>query len=153
MTRRPPRSTRTDTLFPYTTLFRSVIHAQRIEQRRFQIRGEGLPGHVFDQQRQDDIAGDRIVEARARCEQQRLTLPGQHRDGVARGDRRAQVTRLKLRSIMIEHLGDTRTVRQKLADDDVGIGKYRSEEHPSELKTLMGISYAVVCLTTTISTT
>src|SRR3546814_2833811 len=26
MIRRPPRSTRTDTLFPYTTLFRSVIH-------------------------------------------------------------------------------------------------------------------------------
>src|SRR3546814_14740765 len=27
MTRRPPRSTRTDTLFPYTTLFRSAVHA------------------------------------------------------------------------------------------------------------------------------
>src|SRR3546814_1259187 len=32
MTRRPPRSTRTDTLFPYTTLFRS--HAQADEERR-----------------------------------------------------------------------------------------------------------------------
>src|SRR3546814_16139360 len=30
MIRRPPRSTRTDTLFPYTTLFRSVAEAQRI---------------------------------------------------------------------------------------------------------------------------
>src|SRR3546814_20163530 len=29
MIRRPPRSTRTDTLFPYTTLFRSVFPAQR----------------------------------------------------------------------------------------------------------------------------
>src|SRR3546814_5675746 len=100
------------------------------------------------------------------------------------------VTRLKLRSIMIEHLGDTRTVRQKLADGDVGIGKSRqvrgdrvvqresmivdesqhgrggeflrhraaveravggqrrprSEEHTSELQSLMRISYAVFAL-------
>src|SRR3546814_14145599 len=34
MIRRPPRSTRTDTLFPYTTLFRSVQKAEQIEQRR-----------------------------------------------------------------------------------------------------------------------
>src|SRR3546814_20635130 len=38
MIRRPPRSTRTDTLFPYTTLFRSrrlrlVLHRQRVEVR------------------------------------------------------------------------------------------------------------------------
>src|SRR3546814_4685420 len=30
MIRRPPRSTRTDTLFPYTTLFRSVAHAAEL---------------------------------------------------------------------------------------------------------------------------
>src|SRR3546814_3783145 len=35
MIRRPPRSTRTDTLFPYTTLFRSVLHA---DARRLQLR-------------------------------------------------------------------------------------------------------------------
>src|SRR3546814_17675359 len=29
MIRRPPRSTRTDTLFPYTTLFRSVLHSKK----------------------------------------------------------------------------------------------------------------------------
>src|SRR3546814_3771518 len=34
MTRRPPRSTRTDTLFPYTTLFRSHIVDARAERRR-----------------------------------------------------------------------------------------------------------------------
>src|SRR3546814_18662815 len=44
MIRLPPRSTRTDTLFPYTTLFRS--HRARIEPRRARIirelgRGEG----------------------------------------------------------------------------------------------------------------
>src|SRR3546814_18592699 len=34
MMRRPPRSTRTDTLFPYTTLFRSLLSAQEAELRR-----------------------------------------------------------------------------------------------------------------------
>src|SRR3546814_13430956 len=33
MVRRPPRSTRTDTLFPYTTLFRSGRHRAAVEQR------------------------------------------------------------------------------------------------------------------------
>src|SRR3546814_14655664 len=36
MTLRPPRSTRTDTLFPYTALFRSPVHRQD--------DGEGIPG-------------------------------------------------------------------------------------------------------------
>src|SRR3546814_17519060 len=50
MIRRPPRSTRTDTLFPYTTLFRSPIHAPRIDgtvvslHRRPGRRGRGLRG-------------------------------------------------------------------------------------------------------------
>src|SRR3546814_10550290 len=35
MRRRPPRSTRTDTLFPYTTLFRSVTGLQAVEDRDF----------------------------------------------------------------------------------------------------------------------
>src|SRR3546814_2279465 len=36
MIRRPPRSTRTDTLFPYTTLFRSLHHRERRRRRRCQ---------------------------------------------------------------------------------------------------------------------
>src|SRR3546814_20775972 len=48
MIRRPPRSTRTDTLFPYTTLFRSGRHLSR---RRRGIaalaRGRASPGGVF----------------------------------------------------------------------------------------------------------
>src|SRR3546814_6191999 len=89
MIRRPPRSTRTDTLFPYTTLFRSgVAVAEHGEV------GTGL--------------GDRLVD-----------LVGDHH----RRDR--QVAR-----------------RQRLgAGQDV-----RSEEHTSELQSLMRISYAVFCL-------
>src|SRR3546814_3622691 len=38
MIRRPPRSTRTDTLFPYTTLFRSLAASDKIGQRRLIVR-------------------------------------------------------------------------------------------------------------------
>src|SRR3546814_16293192 len=40
MIRRPPRSTRTDTLFPYTTLFRSEGHAPRLSRARPWLRGD-----------------------------------------------------------------------------------------------------------------
>src|SRR3546814_14830208 len=43
MIRRPPRSTRTDTLFPYTTLFRSRIHGLR---RRQQLAGAGQVRYI-----------------------------------------------------------------------------------------------------------
>src|SRR3546814_2872246 len=90
MIRRPPRSTRTDTLFPYTTLFRSPdVHA-----------GAGGP-------------------ARA--------VPRGHRAPLPRDDQ--ERARPALRR---EH-------RQR---DPEG----RSEEHTSELQSLMRISYAVFCL-------
>src|SRR3546814_1006860 len=46
MKRHPPRSTRTDTLFPYTTLFRSILHARRdgILQVEDQHIGTNIPG-------------------------------------------------------------------------------------------------------------
>src|SRR3546814_8529872 len=79
MIRRPPRSTRTDTLFPYTTLFRSS-----------EPRGE-LSGEGYEEQRgcRDD-----------------------HHGGNRQG----------------------------------GAERPRSEEHTSELQSLMRISYAVFCL-------
>src|SRR3546814_670520 len=42
MIRRPPRSTRTDTLFPYTTLFRSEVTSQRFFNRSFKAYGAEL---------------------------------------------------------------------------------------------------------------
>src|SRR3546814_3537184 len=96
MIRRPPISTRTDTLFPYTTLFRSQLHV-------LQDRHAGFLGG----------------------------LPVQRGDAVlALGDHDRQVV-------------DAVFVLQ--CDGDVGwIG--RSEEHTSELQSLMRISYAVFCL-------
>src|SRR3546814_1324918 len=85
MIRRPPRSTRTDTLFPYTTLFRS---------------------HQFRE----------IVLVHRPC---RL---GGGRDGRGAGR-------------------------------GAGNRRHRSEEHTSELQSLMRISYAVFCLKKKIKTT
>src|SRR3546814_4825714 len=74
MIRRPPRSTRTDTLFPYTTLFRSA--------------------------------------------------PGRHLRG----------------------LGGLAGAHRGVVSPRAAAGLYRSEEHTSELQSLMRISYAVFCL-------
>src|SRR3546814_5018669 len=47
MIRRPPRSTRTDTLFPYTTLFRSASNSRTMYRNRTQAAGVELEGAIF----------------------------------------------------------------------------------------------------------
>src|SRR3546814_3496037 len=83
MIRRPPRSTRTDTLFPYTTLFRSDAAALLI------FAADGVAG-AFRRDHEDVDVGTRVDQAEVDVE--------------------------------------------------------RSEEHTSELQSLMRISYAVFCL-------
>src|SRR3546814_3965216 len=98
MIRRPPRSTRTDTLFPYTTLFRSVgiapaepPGAQRVVESR--VHQVLVVGWLAEPSNAGDDGG--ATEHRGRCE-----------SGI----------------------------------------EPRSEEHTSELQSLMRISYAVFCL-------
>src|SRR3546814_8671488 len=102
MIRRPPRSTRTDTLFPYTTLCRSlrVPRAHRLDEL---VAVMGEPA------------------------------------------RRQQVLQLGL---CLHALREVATlVRQDMPDDPVAVAATaRSEEHTSELQSLMRISYAVFCL-------
>src|SRR3546814_3098081 len=109
MIRRPPRSTRTDTLFPYTTLFRST---DRIAERTVE-RGRVL-GAVGE-----DAGVDVAVEFQR---------------GTDRAD--AAVHHVAGR----DHVGAGARMRQRLLD------QHRSEEHTSELQSLMRISYAVFCL-------
>src|SRR3546814_9143446 len=86
MIRRPPRSTRTDTLFPYTTLFRSVVIG------------------IFDRlRRRFGLAVDRDI-------------------------------------------AELHIVAEPAIGGIVGARDHRSEEHTSELQSLMRISYAVFCL-------
>src|SRR3546814_14314237 len=101
MIRRPPRSTRTDTLFPYTTLFRS------------------------QQQTADDGQTQRLTHLgalRAAEQQRQRTEDGRH------GGHQ-----------------DRPKTQQAGTMDRIG-GRQRSEEHTSELQSLMRISYAVFCL-------
>src|SRR3546814_14824688 len=56
MIRRPPRSTRTDTLFPYTTLFRSVRHGeQQGHHRRRQEEAQVLAQPAEEEAAEDDL--------------------------------------------------------------------------------------------------
>src|SRR3546814_5645108 len=98
MIRRPPRSTRTDTLFPYTTLFRS----------------KRLSGFQIVQHGGLHVVGQRIYELHS-------VLGVVFRQGNA--PRQTDGHRLLYHFLK------------------------RSEEHTSELQSLMRISYAVFCLT------
>src|SRR3546814_2284296 len=99
MVRRPPRSTRTDTLFPYTTLFRSLLKTFTPSS----LKGNGVLGKKVEY-----VTGDTQTKSdAARASAKRMI----EKDGV----------------IMFS-------------------GGSRSEEHTSELQSLMRISYAVFCL-------
>src|SRR3546814_9162502 len=114
MIRRPPRSTRTDTLFPYTTLFRS----------------DQDPRLVVDPARRDRLPHDRLDD------RPDLVAAGAFAM-VARNDDRLDA----LRNVVLVENGDLALgVRQQQRDCS------RSEEHTSELQSLMRISYAVFCL-------
>src|SRR3546814_5329264 len=106
MIRRPPRSTRTDTLFPYTTLFRSPL-ASALRQPHL---GRCREGGGRRQQRR--------IRGRAEQSGGRLLLHDEFRQHPEGAELAAQ---------------------SRLA-------AARSEEHTSELQSLMRISYAVFCL-------
>src|SRR3546814_3111654 len=114
MIRRPPRSTRTCTLFPYTTLFRSVVRRAR----RGQAESRGRRSRDQERRRR------RVLPRRKQVAQGRVhhaVRPAVH--GAAPGRRPAAEAQ--------------RPGARELS---------RSEEHTSELQSLMRISYAVFCL-------
>src|SRR3546814_5900916 len=117
---RPPRSTRTDTLFPYTTLFRS-----------FPVSGTGLPGVRK--------CGDRGAR------QQQKDRPGEFA-GIHAAPRREILHRIAKGAGTGNRVGPfaagAHTARR------IGDPARRSEEHTSALQSLMRTSYAVFCLNT-----
>src|SRR3546814_3300438 len=107
MIRRPPRSTRTDTLFPYTTLFRSLWGAN-----------------------DEEMSVEALLHKAGRDPPREL----------------AQAIKAQL------HIGLTHNVEKFALASLDGFAAFkianilRSEEHTSELQSLMRISYAVFCL-------
>src|SRR3546814_10484476 len=106
MIRRPPRSTRTDTLFPYTTLFRSKSIWLQIRQMR--------PDYVY-------LQGWGAMNAVSIKEAAAVGFPRDKMLGVWWSSQDSDV-------------------------QAAGAAAKRSEEHTSELQSLMRISYAVFCL-------
>src|SRR3546814_7059551 len=100
MIRRPPRSTRTDTLFPYTTLFLSHQRSRRWTGRQDRWPEAGCHAQDRGQGKLDEVGGKPFRGS------------GQKASGATRH----------------------------------GGGEGRSEEHTSELQSLMRNSYAVFCL-------
>src|SRR3546814_10727087 len=124
MIRRPPRSTRTDTLFPYTTLFRS-------QSWRRAPSTKSAPEF-----------GDHIVIAISHAKQQVDLLPiGNGCECLAQiifGRGRVALGQLCCR------LHEVRIDTEELCEPfERGRSRTRSEEHTSELQSLMRTSYAV----------
>src|SRR3546814_1533728 len=134
MIRRPPRSTRTDTLFPYTTLFRSMVGAM-IDKLNKPYEHLGWPGG--DRMGADGPGDDRnglVLLAIG------LAMAG---FGVIQGHE--QMIRLSAGAALFPaFVGLALLLRRRWARAEAA-GE-RSEEHTSELQSLMRISYAVFCL-------
>src|SRR3546814_2162701 len=105
MIRRPPRSTRTDTLFPYTTLFRSLSSRRAMDKLP-----QGSPDHVSTRGIPPRLLSPHAARGRGLRPSRAGAVPGRLR--LFAGGRQSR----------------------------------RSEEHTSELQSLMRISYAVFCL-------
>src|SRR3546814_5076406 len=92
MIRRPPRSTRTDTLFPYTTLFRSVVGLQRVVQQCVAVAvGLALEEDVAlrIQDLQLDAADRTAVAQRGRVHVQLVLVGARVQADVADGEERS----------------------------------------------------------------
>src|SRR3546814_10576717 len=134
MQRRPPRSTRTDTLFPYTTLFRSAH--KRVNPILYQ--------------------SEETISTWSEIQAPMLWVEGEHTDHDRRNGAKYP------RSEFEERLKKVRSVERRVIhqaghmihlDQPAALAaaiedflSQRSEEHTSELQSLMRISYAVFCL-------
>src|SRR3546814_6300895 len=131
MIRRPPRSTRTDTLFPYTTLFRSNIDGVLLE-------SDTWGRHSFTWTHIDDSHSTNDLQSNF------------DRDTVSVGSTRGLITQnLGGNTDIIKYTGvirDWLTVSGMYGKSKARVDVSRSEEHTSELQSLMRISYDVFCL-------
>src|SRR3546814_3600549 len=119
MIRLPPRATRTDTLFPDTTLFRSGPGGLRLVEK--------IPIGVGDRVRRHQPVGIEIVERFAAFA---LRDDVAHEGGIDAG--------------IDDEMRDMDLLRPQFARHR--LRDRRSDEHTSELQSLMRISYAVFCL-------
>src|SRR3546814_1131163 len=130
MIRRPPRSTRTDTLFPYTTLFRSPRICDLLV---------AIP------------LGEILTQVLAQLHSMRLRIARVARELLRQLIEPSRGFRIGFRQSQGIFGADRRRIRPRATGEDTApsIGAFRrrrSEEQTSELKSLMRISYADFCL-------
>src|SRR3546814_1270459 len=149
---RHPRSTRTDTLLPYPTLFRSVTGtiADSINYTVQNMRN--LVGTITSTS--DDVANaasgtqDTALKMSAASERQAREVTAVTSTIASTSQSMQQV------ASQAERLAQQAQASVQVAHDGAGtvnrtiLGMTRSEEHTSELQSLMRISYAVFCLKT-----
>src|SRR3546814_9283507 len=123
MIRRPPRSTRTDTLFPYTTLFRSGVTAVHVPPVSFLRAQVDACFEDFDigAVKLGMLASAEVIHA------------------VADALEAYRPPHVVVDPVMVATSG------ARLLEADA-LDALRSDEHTSELQSLMRISYAVFCL-------
>src|SRR3546814_6247694 len=127
MIRRPPRSTRTDTLFPYTTLFRSQLQVN--------LAGRHSAQAALEQSLTELAATRETLLMRKGEEEDKAAELNEplvnHAEHVEQARAQVNIAREQMRAL------------REAAE--------RSEEHTSELQSLMRTSYAVFCLKKTTS--
>src|SRR3546814_1135118 len=152
MIRRPPRATRTDTLFPDTTLFRSAVRDPAV---RKQLKKELAAGPQADWSNLVHASGgwQNVVLANAHNDRYRQFHGKNFAEiGKALGKDPADaawdiwLAALPARAGALYFLMDDADIDLAMKQPWVSIGTDRSEEHTSELQSLMRISYAVFCL-------
>src|SRR3546814_5999961 len=144
----PPKPTRTDTLFPYTTLFRSAVsggvHLLTARDRLDCVQRGHWPKPEIGFEIEVSVLFSGIV-------------PGDHEDGEAliRQPAHERILGREVEDIVFhdpggddqDRFGPHRLRRGLILDefDECVAIDDRSEEHTSELQSLMRISYAVFC--------
>src|SRR3546814_7306919 len=140
MIRRPPRSTRTDTLFPYTTLFLSFLNLDRIIEI---IRTEDEPKAVMIAEfALTDRQAEAILNMRLRSlrKLEEMELKREQADLIAERAELAKLVESPARQRT--RLKRDLTALRAVYGPDTALGARRSEEHTSELQSLMRTSYA-----------
>src|SRR3546814_1354483 len=122
MIRRPPRSTRTDTLFPYTTLFRSHSELIILDEPTGGL-SESERRRLFEQMRRLKSRGTSLLWVTHHLEE----LVGM-----------ADAVTVLRDGALVDTVDGSEAEPERIVR--------RSEEHTSELQSLMRISYAVFCL-------
>src|SRR3546814_9527665 len=128
MIRRPPRSTRTDTLFPYTTLFRSTTLCPK------PAYGPSARVAIFRQPGEENSCAPWVALFAMGAAGSALRSGNRHRSCGYPSERPATSRSRSYR--LASAKGGSQDSRRTV----------RSEEHTSELQSLMRISYAVFCL-------